>query len=215
MQHLTSFDANSLQTALEALIPIGIFDTVTYQYGVITCAKDGKTIIALEQSGTTWRVKPYINQSTAASGAHIIDSKILADGYLCAQGLYLMTASESSIVQHVLITKGSNGKCVTLVGAESTSIVLTNPSTYYITSYGDDTSLVLYTAGYKVPAIATGTTAVDRTQLLKLPIAGQQGSTDYITGCQSILLRQYTDPGIVEIDGVKHFCINRFAIIDE
>ena len=215
MQHLTSFDENTLKTALESLIPTGIFDTVTYQYGVLTCAKDGKTIIALEQSGNTWRVKPYINQSTAASGAHIVDGKILADGYLCAQGLYLMTASEMSTVYHIIITKGSTGNAVTIVGSESTSIVLTNPAPYFMTSYGDDTSLVLYTSGYKVPGLATGTAAADRTQLLKIPICGQMGSTDYVDKCQAILLRQYSDPGVVEIDGTKYFCINRFAIVDE
>lgn len=215
MQHLTSFDANTLQAALESLIPTGIFDAVTYQYGVITCAKDGKTIIALEQSGNTWRVKPYINQSTAASGAHIVDGKILANGYLCAQGLYLMTASESGAVYHSIITKGSNGKCVSLVGIESSSIQLTNPAPYYVTSYGDDTSLNLYSSGYHVPGIAISSGAADRTQLLKIPICGQMGSTDYVDKCQAILLRQYTDPGVIEIDGTKYFCINRFAIVDE
>lgn len=215
MQHLTSFDSSTLQSALEALIPTGIFDTVTYQYGEITCKKDEKIIIVFAQSGNAWRIKPYINQSTEATGSHAMDAKALADGYLCAQGLYLLTVSSSGSVQHAIVTKGSTGNGVTMIGTEATSISLSTSAAYFITSYGDDTSLTLYTQGYGIPGIATGTTTADRTQLLKLPIVGQQGSTDYITGCKGILLRQYTNPGIVEIDGVKYFCINRFAIVDE
>lgn len=215
MQHLTSFDTNTLKTALESLIPTGIFDTVTYAYGEITCKKDEKTIIVFSQSGDTWKVVPYLNQSTQATGSHVSDYRSLANGYLCAQGLYLMTVSSSGSVQHIILTKGNTGNAVTMIGNEATSISLASSCAYFITSYGDDTSLALYTYGYSVPGMATSTTAADRTQLLKLPIVGQQGSTDYVTGCQGILLRQFSDPGNVEIDGVKYFCINRFAIVDE
>lgn len=215
MQHLTSFDTNTLQAALESLIPTGIFDTVTNAFGDLSCTKDGKIIVYFSKNSSNWTIKPYLNQSTEATGSHIVDNKALTDGYLCAQGLYLTTASSSGIIQHVIITKGSTGNGVTMIGQESSSLNLTNAAPYYMTSYGDDTSLVLYTSGYRVPGLATGTTAADRTQLLKLPIVGQQGSTDYITGCQSILLQQFSDPGNVEIDGVKYFCINRFAIVDE
>lgn len=215
MRHLTTFDTNSLLAALEELIPTGIFDTVDNVFGSIQCLKGGELVITFSASGAYWSVTPYLNTSTAATGNHIVDTKILVDGYICAQGLYLRTRYQDSRLNSIIITKGSNGNAVTLVTVESSETDLVNPIPCYVTSYGDDTSTTLYTSGYKIPGIATGTTAADRTQLLKLPICGQQGSTDYITGCQGILLRQYTDPGIVEIDGVRYFCINRLAIVDE
>lgn len=215
MRRLTAFDSNSLGAALQELIPTGIFDSVESVFGDLYCTKDGNQIVQFLKSGNNWVFKPYLNATTEASGSHITAALGYMDGYLCAQGLYLITGSSGGIVTHIIVTKGSNGKCVSLVGNESSSIQLGNPAPYYVTSYGDDTSLNLYTYGYRVPGIALSSAAADRTQLLKIPICGQMGSTDYVDKCQAILLRQYTDPGVIEIDGTKYFCLNRFAIVDE
>ena len=216
MQHLTALNANSLQAALQELIPTGIFDTVENVFGDIYCTKNNDQIVQFLKNGDNWIFKPYLNATTEASGSHAsLQPLALVDGYLCAQGIYLITGSYGGTVTHIIITKGSNGQCVSLVGGEPSTIQLTNPMPYYVTSYGDDTSLNLYSAGYRVPGSALSSGVADRTQLLKIPICGQMGSTDYVDKCQAIILRQYSDPGVVEIDGTKYFCLNRFAIVDE
>lgn len=217
MRRLTAFDASSLQAALQELIPTGIFDKVENVFGDLYCTKNNDQIVQFVANSNKWIFKPYLNATTEATGSHVTEALGYADGYLCAQGIYLITASSSGSVMHIVITKGSNGKCVSLVGRESSSIQLTGTAPYYITSYGDDTSLNLYSSGYRMPASALNSSGgvADRTQLLKIPICGQMGSTDYVDKCQAILLRQYSDPGVVEIDGTKYFCINRLAIVDE
>ena len=217
MQRLTAFDSNSLGAALQELIPTGIFDSVESVFGDLYCTKDGNQIVQFLKSGNNWVFKPYLNATTEATGSHVTAALGYVDGYLCAQGIYLISGSSGGIVTHIIITKGSNGKCVSLIGKESSSIQLNSPAPYYVTSYGDDASLNLYTYGYYVPGSTLNSSGApaDRTQLLKIPICGQMGSTDYVDKCQAILLRQYSDPGVVEIDGTKYFCLNRFAIVDE
>ena len=216
MRHLTAIDGNSLGAALQELIPTGIFDSVESVFGDFYCTKNGNQIVQFLKSGNNWVFKTFLSATTEASGSHITEALAYTDGYICAQGLYLITGSSGGIVTHIIVTKGSNGQCVSLVGKESSSIQLTNSAPYYVTSYGDDTSLRLYSDGYRVPGSALNSSGVaDRTQLLKIPICGQMGSTDYVDKCRAILLRQYSDPGVVEIDGTKYFCLNRFAIVDE
>lgn len=216
MQHLTAFDANSLGAALQELIPTGIFDTVESVFGDLYCTKNNNQIVQFIKRDTAWIFKPYLNATTEASGNHASLQELpFVDGYLCAQGIYLITGQYGGEVSHIIITKGSNGQCVSLVGREYSSVDLTIPNPYYVTSYGDDTSLNLYSYGYRVPGTTLSSGVADRTQLLKIPICGQMGSTDYVDKCRAILLRQYSDPGVVEIDGTKYFCLNRFAIVDE
>lgn len=197
-----------------------MFSRIEDAFGTLICY-DTDNNVALQltvSGGTTWSVVPNIDDTTSApDNAHKITDRIFNEGYLCAQGLYLITTPTSSSRQHLIITKGSNGKCCTIIVAEQANFGITSQSAMYVTAKGDDTSLPIYTGGIKSPGYfsSSATVVADRTILEKIPIVGVRGSNDYVSGCFTIFMRQFQDPGNVIIDGKKYYCANRFAILDE
>ena len=220
MQSLTSFTANDLEAALNTLkATSGIFSRIDNTFSDLMCYDtDGDEAVAFNQSGGTWIVTPYLSGHTPVSdNPHKIIKRQFNEGYLCKQGLYLITTNASAQRQHLIITKGSNGKCCIIIVQESTDYQITSQPMMYVTTKGDDISLPIYTGGIKAPGyFATATTVVaDRTILEKIPIVGARGSNDYATGCFTIFMRQFQDPGNIIIDGKNYYCVNRFAILDE
>ena len=224
MQTITTFDVTTIKAALETLIPTGIFDTVSVDdtqtgFETIQCYKDSVLILTLSMNTTNdlWTVTPYIAASTPAASSHKLESIKFNEGYICTQGLYLITTAASSTRLHLLITKGNNGKLVTIKGSESSSFNIISSSNLYTTCMGDDTSSSLYTGGYKLPGYfsSSATTTADRTQTLKIPIVGSLGSSGYVTGVKGVYMRQFAEQGTIYIDGQKYYCAYRYAILDE
>ena len=220
MQSITSFDANSLYKALNTLkATSGIFSKVEIGSGNIYCYDTNNEVVLLFISVDTnrWQVVPYLQNTTPADGNHKM-TVTFAKGYLCAQGLYLITTILSTgYYGHLIITKGSNGKCCTIMTEEEQTVNMTTQSPLFVTTKGDDTSLLIYTNGIKGPGYFDNyqTNVADRTILEKIPIVGVRASNDYVTGCFTIFMRQFQDPGNIIIDGKNYYCRNRFAILDE
>lgn len=220
MQSLTSFTANDLGAALNTLKETsGMFSRIDNAFGDITCYDtDGDHVITFKISGSSWTVMPIVTGSITAEGNHQLAGVTFAKGYLCAQGLYLITTMlSSSYYGHLIITKGSNGKCCTIITEEEQTVNIPTQSTLFVTAKGDDTSLLIYTDGIKSPGYFNNyqTNVADRTILEKIPIVGARGSNDYVSGCFTIFMRQFQDPGNILIDGKNYYCRNRFAILDE
>lgn len=221
MQPITSFYSNDLYNALNTLkTTSGMFSQIQNAFGTITCYDtDNNAVLQFDVSNeTSWTVTPYLNDTTPVPEAtHKLSGVTFNEGYLCAQGLCLITTSVSSSRRHLIITKGSNGKCCTIIVTETASFGMTSQSVMYVTAKGDDTSLPIYTGGIKSPGYfaSSATTVADRTILEKIPIVGVRGSNDYVSGCFTIFMRQFQDPGNIIIDGKNYYCANRFAILDE
>ena len=221
MQPITSFYSTDLSNALNTLkTTSGMFSRIQDSFGTLICYDtDDNVVLQFDVSNETmWSVTPYLNDTTPVpDGNHQLTNATFNEGYLCAQGLYLITVSMSSQRHHLIITKGSNGKCCTIIVTEQTNFGITSQSVMYVTAKGDDTSLPIYTGGIKSPGYfaLAATVIADRTILEKIPIVGVRGSNDYVSGCFTIFMRQFQDPGNVIIDGKKYYCANRFAIIDE
>ena len=221
MQSLTSFTNNDLYEALNTLkTTSGIFSKVEKVFSDIYCYDTDNEVVLIFKniSSGTWDVTPQLQSTVSADGDHKLSEVKFTKGYLCAQGLYLITGQlPSGLFGHIVITKGSNGECCTIMTQEYASVDLTVRCPLFITAKGDDTSLIIYTQGIYNPGYFNGvqTNVADRTILEKIPIVGTRGSNDYVTGCFTIFMRQFQDPGNIIIDGKNYYCRDRFAILDE
>lgn len=223
MQSLTSFSTNDLITALNTLkTTSGIFSKVENSFGDIYCydsnANNEIVLVFKTISSNTWDVMPQLQNTVPADGNHKLSGVTFSEGYLCAQGLYLITQTISTgYKKHLIITKGSNGKCCTIMTDEEPTVNIPFQLPLFVTAKGDDTSLPIYTNGIKGPGYFADYASIvaDRTILEKIPIVGAKGSNDYATGCFTIFMRQFQDPGTIIIGGKNYYCRNRFAILDE
>lgn len=221
MQPITSFYSTDLYNALNTLkTTSGMFSQIQDSFGTLICYDTNNNVVLRfdVSNGTTWDVTPQLNDTTdVPDSSHKLSGVTFDEGYLCTQGLYLIQAGSGSFRSHLIITKGSNGKCCTIIVKEPTNNAIISQSVMFVAAKGDDTSLPIYTGGIKSPGYfaSSATTVADRTILEKIPIVGVRGSNDYVSGCFTIFMRQFQDPGNVIIDGKNYYCANRFAILDE
>ena len=218
MTPITNFTVAGIKTALETLGEnTGIFDQIIIENDyTIKAKKDNIVILQIEDNtgNNNWTIRPYVGNGIAS--AYTIQNISFSQAYLCKQAFYIF-GSVGTTYRALIFAKGSNGKCVTIHGTENSSIDITTRPNYHIICMGDDTSLYLYTSGYKSPGYfdSSGTVVVDRTQLIKLPIVGQRESEDYVVSVKFVYLRQFDTQGSMIINGQKYYCVQRFALLDE
>lgn len=214
MTPITNFSsASDIKAALDAIgESTGIFDNVTITPGQFTYVNAFKNNVKLLEftNSSGWTLRVFIASDTYAQQTFAGN---ITEGYLCKQALLLKNNSN----QHCVITKGNNGKCVTIIGSESSSFSITTSSLYKIYCMGDNTSSILYTSGYKAPGYfaSSASDVADKTQLITLPITGQVNSTDYVVGAKMVFMRQFNNQGAVIMNGKKYYCVYRFALLDE
>lgn len=213
MTPITNFStAQDIKNILDAIgESTGIFDDVTITPGQFTYVSAFKNNVKLLEftNSSGWTLRAFVASGTYAAQTF---SGTIVEGYLCKQALFLKNNNS----QHCVITKGNNGKCVTIIGTEASTFTIVNNMPYKIYCMGDDTSLALYN-GYRTPGYfsSSATDVADKTQLITLPITGQFGSTDYVVGAKIVYMRQFSNQGTIVINGKKYYCVYRFALLDE
>lgn len=231
------YSPNSVPTSLAAMLDFllptvesGLFDSVEYDNESsptkIVCKQGGNTILdvvyAYQMSLHTWRLLPYVSAGTTANSAHSYASYDngfpIAALYRCSGGVLFKGAHRGSIgdedIHFFVIAKTSADKTGFIAFKQENNYVFSIAANiqYYVSGFGDNTSLALYTGGYKVQG---NSGAGDRTILTKLPVVGILGSTDYFTTAYVRNVVQYTQTGVQMIGDKKYFCIENMAIEDE
>lgn len=215
MTPITNFStAQDIKNILDAIgESTGIFDDVTItpgQFTYVSAFKNNEKLLEVTNS-SGWTLRAFIASNTYAQQTFAGN---ITEGYLCKQALFLKNSNN----QHCVITVGNNGKCVTIIGSEASMFSITTQSPYKIYCIGDNTSLTLYTTGYRAPGYFSSSSAndvADKTQLITLPITGETGSTDYVVGAKMVYMRQFSNQGTIIINGKKYYCLYRFALLDE
>ena len=224
----------SLAAMLDFLLPTvesGLFDSVEYDDESsptkIVCKQGGETILdviyAYQQNLHTWLFIPYVASGTPANAAHswhISDTNgiPIASLYRCSGGVFFKSQSRPYVGDaskfFFIIAKTSADKTGFILYKQAENYVFSIAAniTYYVSGFGDNTSLALYTGGYKVQG---NSGAGDRTILTKLPVVGILGSTDYFTTAYVRNVVQYTQTGVQLIGNKKYFCVENLAIEDE
>lgn len=202
---------------LQPTVQDGLFDSVAYDDAdtptKIVCTQGGNTILEITASGSIFTFNPYVADGIAATGRGMTTP--LSSCFRCKGGVYFISNLKGApeYYYRFVIAKTSSGK----TGFIKLSNVQVNTEAalrLYPTCYGDNTSLNIYTNGYCIYMNYYNQT-YDRTVLSKIPVAGENGSTDYFTGCFIRSAFQFAETGVQSIGGKSYGCSDCFAILDE
>lgn len=222
------FIPNSIPTTLaemrDFLLPMvdtGFFESVEYDDPdtptKLICTQDADVILEISASrsvDTYWTFIPYVAGGVPADSNHQFDANgtgaLLIGAYRCTGGAGLHFYNSSGYYHYFIIARSTLQRTAFLIERTSETFLGDYWNCHPI-CYGDDTSLSIYTNGYRIFSNALD----DRTILREIPIAGSRGSMD---GFSSAFVRdmvQFVETGEQIIGGTKYFCLGPFAILDE
>lgn len=205
----------AMQEFLQPMVADGFFDEVSISHDETTlnCWQGGVIILVMNITNGSWTFTPIVDTGTPATGSHVYSEHALEFVCRCSGGAYFRSVSQSSLKYEFVIGK-TNAGITGFIQVQVTNSY--NPSNgslnLYTSTNFDKTNLLIYSNGYR---ITTNYGGADRTILSNIPVAGQLGSTDYLTTVFVRNVVQFTDTGEQLIDGVKYYCVWHFAIIDE
>jgi len=218
---------STLAEMLAFLLPTvedGLFDSVAYDDDEnptkIVCTQGGNTILEFTVASDKWTITPYTATDTPAIGtSHVFENKPIGVLCRCSGGLYIRADElHNSRIGYLIAAKTSSGKTGFFGCAALTSVghsFFNGARTVYSTTFGDSTTLALYTHGYNIGCTYTANYPNDRTILSRVPVVGTIGSTDYFTTAFIRSMVQFAETGEQIIGGKKYWCDIQFAVLDE
>lgn len=199
----------AMKTFLQPLVDNGFCDAIGYDDDAnptkLLLYKDDAVAVRLLFAATRkWGFEvPNAGGSMHAVPASIETTKV----GLCSGGVIFFNPSYI----YFAIAKTKEEK-IGVVCAEDRGYSSQYSYPFYTTCVGDNTSLALYTNGYK---IYRNSDSGDRTILTPLPVVGTTGSSDYFSTVFVKNIVQWAEDGVQLIGGKQYGCIGPFAMLDE
>lgn len=192
-----------LNTLLQPFVSRGFADSITVSGGSVRFYKDDVNIIALYYATGWGGAVPGATGNNHSTGSDVATQKIC----LCKGGVIFSRTDN----WYFAIAKTNEGK-TGLIPVRDGGYSSQAQYPFYTTCSGDNTSLPLFTNGYK---ICRNSDSGDRTILTKLPVVGTTGSNDYFTTVYAKNIVQWAEDGVQLFDGKKYGCVGPFAMLDE
>lgn len=192
-----------MATFLQPLVGNGFADSITVSSDGVRFYKDDANIIALYYATGWGGSVPNATGSGHSIGTDVETQKIC----LCKGGVIFKRTDST----YFAIAKTNEGK-IGFIPVRDGGASSQYQYPFYTTCYGDNTSLPLFTNGYK---ICRNSDSGDRTILTKLPVVGTTGSSDYFTTVYAKNIVQWAEDGLQLIGGKQYGCIGPFAMLDE
>ena len=212
---MTIITGNEIPTTVEAMVAF-LQPLVTSGFADDVAA--GNETVYIKQNDTTM-VSLWHNTSSTTTGwggavpnasgsSHSVGNDVAIQKIALCKGGVIFKRSDAWLFA---IAKTNEGKIGWIpVRDQGYASQYNNP--YYTTCLGDNTSLALWTNGYKV---YRNSDSGDRTILTKLPVVGTTGSNDYFSTVFAKNIVQWAEDGLQLIGGKQYVCIGPFAMLDE
>lgn len=212
---MTILTGNEIPTTVEAMVAFlqplvtsGFADAVTAGNETVNIKQNDTTMVSLwhnvSSTATGWGGGvPNASGSSHSVGSDVAIQKIA----LCKGGVILKRTD----YWYMAVAKTKEGK-IGWIPVQDHGYSSQNSYPFYTTCLGDNTSLSLWTNGYK---ICRNSDSGDRTILTKLPVVGATGSSDYFSTVFAKNIMQWAEDGVQLIGGKQYGCVGPFAMLDE